>query len=277
MSSPRWMSLMRHVSVFCNLAGLAVSLASSQSSPSLNPSKFSQVASNESSSASSPLAVDDSAETLRTAAATLGSEGAGAGQWNSEKHGTFSLSHFAAEAGAGFNAPLGNDTPYITWGSNFTAGAGLHFSQRFTLLGEFQFMDNKLPGAFIAAGGGQNGNAHIISLTADPVVDLFPTRVHSLYVTGGGGYYYKSTNFNVPVCCDFYGYPVNVTENSFSSNQFGANLGLGVSHRLGGVYGDGKMKIFGEARYVYIHTPPITETNGLGTTELIPVTVGLRW
>jgi hypothetical protein len=37
------------------------------------------------------------------------------------------------------------------------------------------------------------------------------------------------------------------------------------------------MKLFGEARYVYIHTPLITENNGLGTTELIPVTFGVRW
>ena len=71
-----------------------------------------------------------------------------------------------------------------------------------------QFMDNKLPGAFIAAGGGQGGNSHIISLTVDPVIDLLPTRVNSIYVTGGGGYYYKSTNFTVAECCDFYGYPV---------------------------------------------------------------------
>jgi hypothetical protein len=54
-------------------------------------------------------------------------------------------------------------------------------------------------------------------------------------------------------------------------------LGLGYTRRLGGVYGDGKMKLFAEARYLYIHTPPITETNGLGRTELIPVTLGVRW
>jgi hypothetical protein len=138
-------------------------------------------------------------------------------------------------------------------------------------------MDDKLPGAFVAAGGGQLGNAHIISLTADPVIDLFPQWANSVYVTGGGGYYHKSTNFNVQECCDFYGYPVTVTANSITSNQGGFNLGLGFSHRLGGVNGDGQMKLFAEARYVYIHTPLITQTNGLGTTELIPVTFGVRF
>ena len=52
---------------------------------------------------------------------------------------------------------------------------------------------------------------------------------------------------------------------------------MGIDRRLGGVYGDGTMKLFAEARYLYLHTPSITQTNGLGTTELIPVTLGLRW
>jgi hypothetical protein len=215
---------------------------------------------------------------LRTEAAALGSgAGAGAGQYGHEKHGAFSMNRLAIELGAGFNAPVGNDTPYITWGGNFTAGGGLNFTKRFSLLGEFQFLDNKLPGAFVAAGGGEGGNAHIVALTADPVIDLFPARVNSVYATGGAGYYHKSTNFTVQECCDFFGYPVTVTSNSFTSNQFGTNIGLGITHRLGGVYGDGKTKLFAEARYTYIHTPPITETNGLGTTELIPVTLGIRF
>jgi hypothetical protein len=269
------MSLMRRVSFLSGAAVFAVVFAGAQSSPSLNQSP--QAASFESSSAALQLVSDDDlsgALALHDAAASLGSGGAAGQEGNGGRHGHLGL---AFEAGAGFNAPIGNDTPYITWGGNFTGGAGLHFSKRFTLLGEFQYMDNKLPGALVAAGGGQTGNAHIISITADPVIDLFPKPSNSIYVTGGGGYYHKSTNFNIQECCDFYGYPVTVTANSFSSNQFGGNLGLGFSHRLGGAYGDGTMKLFAEARYVFIKTPAITVTDGLGTTELIPVTLGIRW
>jgi hypothetical protein len=275
MSSPLWTSLMQRVSFLCGAAIFSASFVSAQSVPSTNPNPFSV---NESSSLQYvPADGFSGASALSEAAGALGSGGGrGAGQYE-RKTGVFSVNHLAFEAGAGFNAPIGNDTPYITWGGNFTGGGGLNFNKRFSLLGEFQFMDNKLPGAFVAAGGGQGGNAHIISLTADPVIDLFPSRVNSMYVTGGGGYYHKSTNFTVVECCDFEGYPVNVTANSFSSNQGGANVGLGLSHRVGGVYGDGKMKLFGEARYVYIHTPAIGQTNGLGTTELIPVTFGLRF
>src|SRR5579863_4190743 len=187
--------------------------------------------------------------------------------------------HYAWVGGGGFNAPIGNDAPYITWGGNFTAGGGLHFSHGLSALGEFSFFDNKLPGAFVAAGGGQAGNTHIFALTVDPVMDLFPKRTNSIYVVGGGGFYHKSTNFNVLGGYDFYGYPVYVTANSFSSNQGGLNLGFGLTHRLGGVYGDGQMKIFGEARYTWIATPSIGKNspNGLGRTEIIPVTFGVRW
>ena len=208
---------------------------------------------------------------------TAGGSGAGGGQYGHDKHTAFSVNHIAFELGAGFNAPVGNDTPYITWGGNFEGGAGLNFSKRLAVLAKFGFFDNKLPGAFVAAGGGQGGNAHIIAVTVDPVIDLFPSRVNSIYVSGGGGYYHKSTNFTVQECCDFYGYPVSVTANSFTSNQMGGDFGLGFTHRIGGVYGDGKMKVFGEARYTFIDTPAIGKTNGLGSTELIPVTIGFRW
>lgn len=196
------------------------------------------------------------------------------------------------EAGGGFNAPIGNDTPFITWGGNFTLGAGVRFSREVSALLEYQYMDNKLPGAFIAeantacsASSGSDcgitgGNAHINSITGSPVIDLTPRWGNGVYLVGGWGWYHKSTNFSAPqaVFSPFYGYYfANVTVASFTSNQWGANGGLGLYHRFGGMYGEGKNQIFAEARYTFIHTPPITETNGLGTTGLIPVTVGFRF
>ena len=59
----------------------------------------------------------------------------------------------------------------------------------------------------------------------------------------------------------------------FSSNQGGVSFGLGVTHRL---RWQGNMRFFAEARYLFLTTPSVTETNGLGTTELLPVTIGFR-
>ena len=212
--------------------------------------------------------------------------GAGGGQYGQGggsgggHHGVFHHP-LAFEAGGGFNGPVGNDTPYITWGGNFTVGAGFHFSRVFSTLLEYQFIDDKLPGAFISAVGTQSGNAHFNSITGSPVIDLTPKWHNGVYLVGGFGYYHKSTNFSDYVCCDLYGYSVPENVLTITSNQWGGNAGLGIYHRLGGdMYGPdtaGTSEIFAEARYLYVHTPPISQSNGLGTTELIPVTVGVRF
>jgi hypothetical protein len=189
----------------------------------------------------------------------------------------------AFEAGGGFNGPVGNDTPFITWGGNFTLGAGFHFTKAVSALLEYQFMDDKLPGGLIATAGTTGGDTHINSITGSPVIDLTPKWTNGVYLVGGWGYYHKSTNFNEYECCDLYGYEVNVTVGSFTSNQWGGNAGLGLYHRLGSdvsMYGsdsENHSEVFAEARYTFIHTPPISQNNGLGTTELIPVTVGIRF
>lgn len=188
---------------------------------------------------------------------------------------------WAFEAGAGFNAPIGNDSPYITWGGNFTLGGGLRFSDRYSALLEYQFMDDKLPGAFLANEGVQAGNAHINAITGSAVIDLFPKRTNGAYLVGGWGLYHKSTNFNDYSQGYGYGYGYGsggtVTVASVTSNQWGGNAGFGIYHRLGAMYGDSHSELFAETRYTFIHTPPITQSNGLGTTELIPVTLGIRF
>src|SRR5579864_935896 len=55
------------------------------------------------------------------------SAAAGGGQYDNRSGG--GGRHYAWNFGGGFNAPIGNDQPYISWGGNFTAGGGLHFYQ----------------------------------------------------------------------------------------------------------------------------------------------------
>ncbi len=270
-----WSCAFRRAFFFLLVASLGSTLACAQSTIS----HFQLNQDDSGFSSSTTNLPDDPSDATMLKAAVLDGNASGGGGGGGIGGRLFDASHLSFELGGGFNAPIGNDTPYITWGGNFTLGAGLHFTKRLSALIEYQFIDDKLPGAFIAAvgNGATNGNAHIWSITLAPVIDLFPKRTNSVYITGGGGFYHKTTFFDIQQCCDYYGNPITINTNGFSSRQAGANIGMGYSRRLGGMYGDGKMKLFAEARYLFVNTPPTSQVNGLGTTDLIPVTLGLRW
>jgi hypothetical protein len=310
MSFPLSMSLMRHVSFLGCAVVFAAGVASAQSTASQDPSNATGYSSSQDGLSASGIQLAEFALPASPTAGAAASEGgSGAGQYGngggSGGGGRHALLHsWTFEAGAGFNGPIGNDTnqagvvfqsngapepiPVITWGANFTLGGGLRFSDRLSALAEYQFVDDKLPGALISAVNNATGdvdeisagNSHINSITGSPVIDLFPKKSNGIYLVGGFGWYHKSTNFQAPEAeISYYGeYYENVTVTSFTSSQWGGNAGLGIYHRLGSMYGgDNKTQIFAEARYTFIHTPPATQDNGLGTTELIPVTFGVRF
>jgi hypothetical protein len=275
-----WLPRMRRASLLGTAILFAAVSAPAQSTSAATRDSASFSPASESSSSTFNL-VDFSLPDDGNSAVPAASASGAAGQSDNSSHSIFS--RIAAEAGAGANTPIGNGGHFLTWGANFGGGGGLHFGKRFSVLAEYQFADDKLPGSLIADAGAQGGYAHIWSLTLDPVIDLLPSHTNSAYVTGGGGFYRKVTSFTDPEEVEqCYYYCVIGTENvvvsHFSSNQGGVNFGLGLTHRLGGLYGDGSMKLFGEVRYVFINTPSATSTSyGLGTTELVPVTFGVRW
>ena len=193
-------------------------------------------------------------------------------------------SHLSFEGGGGADAPIGADSKVITWGPEVTLGAGWKFTNHFSALVEYQFIDDKLPAFITRQAGSVGGNAHIWSFTVDPVYDLFPKRASDIYITGGGGFYRKLTSFTDPqpvqYCYYFcYGGYQNVTVGHFSSNQGGFNAGFGLSHRLGSpdMGGVSRLRVHIEARYLWIDTPSKGSAEGLGRTELVPLTIGLRW
>jgi|HubBroStandDraft_1064217.scaffolds.fasta_scaffold141203_2 hypothetical protein len=299
MFNPRWTPLMRFFAcsyrIFLGAAILSAAVsAHAQFQSSLNPGVVSSTldqpgataSTTESSSSQLNFDFDPATPSLAPAAGGAGALGAAAagGQGSDNPHGI--LHRLAFEAGGGFNAPSGDSSKEITWGGQFTLGAGYRFGKHVSAMLEYQLIDDKLPGALIAETGANGGNAHIWSLTAAPVIDLFPKLTNDLYVTGGGGFYRKVTNFTDPTeYCEYFSCGVeNEVVGHFSSNQGGWNIGGGFTHRLGGIYGDGTMKLFAEVRYLDVMTPAeTTEPNGLGTTsvaagtKLVPITLGVRW
>ena len=284
----------RRFVIACAAAVLASGAASAQVTVSGPSSNEPAVTTAYSSSNDFPLVRDssESADPSGTPAAPSPAMGNGNGQYDNSagKASHDWKSRLAFEAGGGFNIPTSDTNPYLNLGGNITVGGGLHLARGVSLLAEYQFIVDGLPSAIVTEAGANGGNVHLWSLTLDPVIDLMPKKATSVYVTGGGGFYRKVTNFTSPqavqYCTYFYcgvGYQ-NAVVGHFSSNQGGWNVGGGVTRRFGGAYHDGRMEVFGEARYLDVMTPAVTTApNGLGITsvgadtKLIPITFGVRF
>jgi hypothetical protein len=285
MKLPYAMPLLRRSSVFAAGLLLAAGLANAQSTSSNDASSSSSYSSSQSGLAQvAELALPEApapspAAEGRSAAGQYGSGGYG-------DQGRGVLHRLTFEASGGFNAPISSS---VTYGGQFTVGAGMNFNKYLAALIEYQFLDSKLPGYLIAEAGANGGYAHIWSFTIDPVIDLMPKAANDVYITGGGGFYRKVTSFTDPEEAEYCYYfcevgTTNVVVGHFSSNQGGVNIGAGFQHRLGSMYGDSNTRLFVEARYLDVFSPAVVgSANGLGVTsvaadtKVIPVSFGLRF
>ena len=278
------MPLLRRASVVTAAVLVAAGVLNAQSTASNNASSSSSYSSSQ--SGLMQVAALSLPDAPAPSAFASPSGGAGAGQYGggNEKHSI--LHSWTFEASGGFNAPISSS---VTFGGQFTGGAGLNFNKYLGALIEYQFLDDKLPGYLIAEAGANGGYAHIWSFTIDPVVDLMPKKSNDVYITGGGGFYRKVTSFTDPEETEYCYYfceigTTNAVVGHFSSNQGGINIGAGFQHRIGSMYGDSNTKLFVEARYVDVFSPAVTgSANGLGVTsvaantQIIPVSVGVRF
>ena len=286
MSSSGWQCLPSRVVLAGIAALLSFGVANAQSSASSETFHTAAVSASESSSTDYNYAAND-ADASASPAAPAG----GGGQYDNKASGAGWKGKLAFEFGGGFNIPTGETDPYIDTGYQLNAGGGFHLTKEISLLAMYQFIGDGLPSNIASQAGVDGGNVHIWSFTLNPIVNLLPHHNTSVYVTGGGGFYRKVTNFQVndpQLFCTYYycgiGY-VPTTVGSFSSNQGGWSAGGGVSHRFAGPYGDGKMTLFAEARYLDVLSPAILNQspNGLNPTtigegtKLVPVSFGLRF
>jgi hypothetical protein len=281
------MPQLRRIGAFAAAMLFAAGVSQAQSNTSSNTSNDASSSASYSSSQSGLTQVAELAlpDAPAPSASASSSGGAGAGQYAAgERHSV--LHSWAFEASGGFNAPVSNS---VTYGGQFTVGAGLKFNKYLSTLIEYQFLDAKLPGYLIAEAGANGGYAHIWSFTIDPVLDLMPKATNDVYITGGGGFYRKVTSFTDPEETEYCYYFCEVGEANevvghFSSNQGGINIGAGFQHRIGSMYGDSHTAIFAEARYLDVFSPAVMgSANGLGVTsvaantQIIPVSFGVRF
>jgi hypothetical protein len=210
------------------------------------------------------------------------------------------MSHIAIEGGVGFTIPVGPDTNYSATllsqgylspsegaGFNINVGGGWMFTKRVGLLIEYTFDKQGIPGSYLNAlatdnglsSGSLGGNINTWDFDLEPIIYQPFSRKSGAYITGGGGFYRKVTNFTEPVeSCYYYCITEAETVDHFSSNQGGMNIGVGLYRKIFGEDSNGKF--FAEVRYVWVNSPKASASNydqGEGTEELIPVSFGVRF
>ena len=224
-------------------------------------------------------------------------------------HNADGSNRYTFEVGGGLTAPTGATGKRTDLSYSLKAGAGINFNRRLGIMAEYNYDHFGITGGTLANQAnvfnkiygtltdptteettnfdGLDGNAHVWSLTVNPMVTFHETDKTSAYVVVGGGFYRKITNFTLPTTAVgysyYYGeyeYTANETIENYSNNAGGVNGGIGFTYKPSRFAGE---KFFAEARYVEIFNS--ASANSVASdyppsnarTGYFPVTVGIRF
>lgn len=213
-----------------------------------------------------------------------------------------SSSPFNLHIGGGVGVPLSRTSNFAGTSGTFQIGAGPNVGPHSSIVGEFMWQGlpptrntllpivNALCATSVVTStaacslGAITGSNNVYALTANYMYH-WDGRRYGGYVIGGGGWYYRHAKlYNVTVApgtvCEpaweWWGYACQnglvPTDNVLATrgvSSGGVNGGVGITIRLGP--GDSNVKYYIEARYHY------SPQGGQVPTEIVPVTMGLRW
>jgi hypothetical protein len=180
--------------------------------------------------------------------------------------------------GGGYTPVVGPLDNRLDQGGHFTVGGGINIVHNFALVGEYSYTHLGLTGSFLNSVSEPDGHATMHSITVNPKISFRQNKTVGGYVIAGIGWYHRTVFFTQPVVAvvpifdpwwGFFGsaaVQANQVLSSYSRDALGGNAGFGLTFKIG----DRGAKLYTEARYHYIntaHTP----------TEMIPLTVGVRW
>jgi hypothetical protein len=189
--------------------------------------------------------------------------------------------HFNFGGGVGF--PQQRTSDFANFGANVEVGGGITLVPHVALNGEYMFHDLPVKGTIVSRLAATDAGSHLHAVTGNLVV-AFGSPGFGGYVIGGGGWYKRTWKVTQPTLdteneCDpallWFGIfdcneAVIVRDRTLASGSQSApgwNLGGGLTIGLGR---DTSAKIYLEVRY---HRASHT---GI-PTQVVPVTVGIRW
>ncbi|SPF38421.1 exported hypothetical protein [Candidatus Sulfotelmatobacter kueseliae] len=160
------------------------------------------------------------------------------------------------------------------------AGVARNFSKYFGFRLDAQFDNLPLRNSALQQALAPGGNAHVYSVTLDPIINIPATKLWSGYIVGGPSYFHRSGELDssraLPgsACNPFWVWWGGCYAGSLrldgkflrsSEDEFGENFGGGIARKI-----RPNIEIYGEFRYLH------GKRNGI-TTDLRPVTIGVRW
>ena len=189
--------------------------------------------------------------------------------------------NWSINVGGGASLTNGETTKFARGGGPIAAAGIAHnYSRYFGLRFDFQFDNLPLRTSALQEAQATSATSHVYSFLFDPIINIPVTRDWGGYIVVGGSFFHRSGKLNsstaIPgsACNAFFlwwgncfndSLPLNNSFISTSQNQWGENFGGGITRKI-----RPNVELYGEFRYLH-------GTHSGITTDLRPITVGVRW
>ena len=183
--------------------------------------------------------------------------------------------------GGGASLTNGTTAKFVRGGGGVAAaGVARNYGKYFGVRADFQFDNLPLRTSALQSAQAPSATSHAYSIHVDPIINFPLTKVWGGYILAGASFFHRSgkldssTALPGSACNAFYlwwgpctngSLPLNGSFLNSSLNQFGANFGGGITRKI-----STNMEIYVEFRYLH------GKRNGI-TTDLRPITLGIRW
>ena len=183
--------------------------------------------------------------------------------------------------GGGASLTSGTTNKFVRSGGGIaSAGVAHNYNKYFGFRLDFQFDNLPLRSSALQAAQAPGGNDHVYSLMLDPIINVPASKEWGGYIVFGPSFYHRSGKLDsssaIPgsACNPFFTWwghcfnsslPLNGDFLHSSQNEFGENFGGGITRKL-----RPNMDLYVEFRLLHGSHKGIT-------TDLRPITIGLRW
>src|ERR1700691_1992052 len=186
------------------------------------------------------------------------------------------------DIGAGANLDSGTTETYVRGGGGVgTVGVARNANKYLGLRADFIFANLPLRDSTLPLAQATGDNNNLYAVTLDPIINIPASKLYHGYFLLGGGFYHRTGSLSGDTfppgsgCNGFWtwwgsctgGVSLPVSGNFVDSNQnsFGYNFGAGITRTL-----PSGVELYLEARLMH-------GKNSNVTTDVRPITIGVRW